>query len=104
MNFWSFSFVSFWRFSPVFLWLKSPVTNKKENAAFYSVNQIGAGMNTTVARAANIRKVIPYGTAPIFFNELLETMNVTFVRNGQLTILPFPFKYLREYIDIKMTK
>ena len=77
---------------------------EKENAAYYSVNQIGAGMNTTVARAANIRKVIPYGTAPVFFNELLETMNVTFVRNGQLTILPFPFKYLREYIDIMMPK
>ena len=70
----------------------------------YSVNQIGAGMNTTITRAANIRKVVPYGTAPIFFGELLQTMNVTFVRNGQLTVLPFPFKYLREYIDIKTAK
>lgn len=71
-----------------------------DDCAYYSVNQIGAGMNTTVARAANIRRVIPYGTAPIFFGELLQTMNVTFVRNGQLTVLPFPFKYLREFIDI----
>ena len=80
-----------------------------DSYAYYSVNQIGAGMTTTIARAANIRRVIPYGTAPIFFEELLQTMNVTFVRNGQLTILPFPFKYLREFIDIrtnekKMTK
>lgn len=75
-----------------------------ENCALYSVNQIGAGMNTTITRAANIRKVVPYGTAPIFFGELLQTMNVTFVRNGQLTVLPFPFKYLREYIDIKTAK
>ena len=35
--------------------------------AYYSVNQIGAGMTTTISRAANIRRVIPYGTAPIFF-------------------------------------
>lgn len=74
-----------------------------EDCAYYSVNQIGAGMNTSIARAANIRQVIPYGTAPIFFEELLETMNVTFVRNGQLTVLPFPFKYLREYVDIHKT-
>ena len=77
---------------------------ENEDVAYYSVNQIGAGMNTDVGRAANIRKVIPYGTDPIFFYKLLETMNVTFVRNGQLTVLPFPFKYLREYIDIKMEK
>jgi hypothetical protein len=75
-----------------------------DNYALYSANQIGAGMTTTITRAANIRKVLPYGTAPIFFEELLQTMNVTFVRNGQLTIMPFPFKYLREYIDIKLEK
>ena len=71
-----------------------------DSYAYYSVNQIGAGMTTTIARAAHIRRVIPYGTDPIFFEELLQTMNVTFVRNGQLTILPFPFKYLREYIKL----
>jgi hypothetical protein len=75
-----------------------------DNYALYSANQIGKGMLNTIARAANIRKVLPYGTAPIFFEELLQTMNVTFVRNGQLTIMPFPFKYLREYIDIKLEK
>lgn len=74
-----------------------------EDCAYYSVNQIGAGMTTTVTRAANIRHVIPYNKAPIFFEELLQTMNVTFVRNGQLTVLPFPFKYLREYIEIHKT-
>ena len=31
--------------------------------------------------------------------KVLPTMNVTFVHNGQLTVLPFPFKYLREYTD-----
>ena len=75
-----------------------------DNYALYSVNQIGKNMTNTISKAANIRKVLPYGTAPIFFDELLQTMNVTFVRNGQLTIMPFPFKYLREYIDIKLEK
>lgn len=32
------------------------------------------------------------------FDKLLPTMNVTFVHNGQLTVLPFPFKYLREFV------
>lgn len=32
------------------------------------------------------------------FEKLLPLMNVTFVHNGQLTIVPFPFKYLREYV------
>ncbi len=76
---------------------------EEKDYAHYSVNQIGSGMTTTVARAANIRKIIPYENAPIFFEELLQTMNVTFVRNGQLTVLPFPFKYLREFIDIHKT-
>ena len=32
------------------------------------------------------------------FDALLPLMNVTFVRNGQLTVVPFPFMYLREHI------
>ena len=28
------------------------------------------------------------------FDKLLPLMNVTFVRNGQLTVVPFPFKYI----------
>lgn len=72
---------------------------EQKDFALYSVNQIGGGMNTSVQRAANIRRVLPHGDGPVFFKELLNTMNVTFVRNGQLTVLPFPFKYLREFID-----
>lgn len=30
--------------------------------------------------------------------ELLPLMGVEFVRYGMLTVVPFPFKYLREYI------
>ena len=55
-------------------------------------------MRPKINRAANIRRIEGYKDAPIMFEKLLGTMNVTFVHNGQLTVLPFPFKYLREYI------
>ena len=57
-------------------------------------------MNTTIAKAAHVRKILPYKGTSLFFQDYLETMNVTFIRNGQITVMPFPFKYLREYIKI----
>lgn len=71
-----------------------------DDCVLYSSGHIGSGMNTTVAKAAHVRKFIPYKGAPLFFQNYLETMNVTFIRNGQLTVMPFPFKYLREYKKI----
>lgn len=68
-----------------------------ENELLYSVGQIGVGMQTKIERASHIRRVKSHNDSPLFFQELMETMNITFVRNGQLTVLPFPFKYLREY-------
>lgn len=65
---------------------------------YYFVGTIGNGMRWTVNRAANIRAIEPYEDSELMFKKLLPLMNVTFVRNGQLTIVPFPFKYLREYI------
>lgn len=66
----------------------------------YSSGQIGIGMNTTIAKASHVRKIVSYKEADLFFQDYLETMNVTFIRNGQLTVIPFPFKYLREYSKI----
>ena len=71
-----------------------------ENCGYYFVGTIGNGMRANIARASNIRKIEGYCDAPVFFEQLLPLMNVSFVRNGQLTILPFPFKYLREYMVI----
>ena len=73
---------------------------QKENAAFYLVGTIGEGMRYTLNWAANIRTIEPIGTASLIYRQLLPTMSVTFVRNNQLTVVPFPFKYLREYIKI----
>lgn len=71
---------------------------EQDGRKYYFVGIIGEGMRTNVAHAANIRMIEPYKKAALRFEELLPLMNVTFVRNGQLTVMPFPFKYLREYI------
>ena len=68
-------------------------------AEYYFAGTIGEGMRPGIRTAANIRKIVGYKDAPVMFEKLLGLMNVTFVRNGQLTVLPFPFKYLREYAE-----
>lgn len=65
---------------------------------YYFVGTIGNGMRRLINRAANIRKIEPFEDSILMFEKLLPLMNVSFVHNGQLTIIPFPFKYLREYV------
>lgn len=77
---------------------------KERDMLYYFVGVIGAGMRYNVCHAANIRKIEGYGGSELFFEKLLPLMNVTFVRNGQLTILPFPFKYLQEYLRMSFEK
>ena len=76
--------------------IKTYMENGKQ---FYYVGTIGEGMRWKIPRAAIVRSIEGYKGAPLMFGRLLPTMSVTFVHNGQLTILPFPFKYLREYIS-----
>lgn len=66
---------------------------------YYFVGTIGNGMRWIINRAANIRKIEPFEDSILMFEKLLPLMNVTFVHNGQLTIIPFPFKYLREHLN-----
>lgn len=66
---------------------------------YYFVGTIGNGMRCLINRAANIRKIKPFEDSILMFEKLLPLMNVTFVHNGQLTIIPFPFKYLREHLN-----
>ena len=69
---------------------------------FYYVGTIGEGMRWVIPRAANVRSIEGYNDAPLMFDRLLPTMSVTFVHNGQLTVVPFAFKYLREYVKTKV--
>lgn len=48
--------------------------------------------------ACCIRKVVSLGDK-LEYEEMLPLMAVEFVRNNQYTVLPFPYKYLREYIE-----
>ena len=47
--------------------------------------------------ACCMRKVISLGEE-LEYEEVLPLMAVEFVRNSQYTVIPFPYKYLREYI------
>lgn len=67
-------------------------------AVRYFSNDIGEGMRPVVQRAANIREIRAVDGSKMLFEDIVPLLNVTFVRNGQLTVIPFPFKYLREYI------
>lgn len=53
--------------------------------------------NRSYPNACCIRKVISCDNDTIEFEGLLPMLAVDFVRNGQYTVIPFPFKYLREY-------
>lgn len=67
------------------------------DSTYYFVGTIGNGMRWKIDRAVNVREIKSYNSSELFFKELLPTMNISFVKNGQLTVVPFPFKYLREY-------
>lgn len=71
-----------------------------DNALYYFVGVIGEGMKYAIHNAANIRRIEPCNNAPEFFEKLLPLMNVSFVKNEQLTVVPFPFKYLREWVKL----
>lgn len=71
---------------------------EQDGVGRYLCGIVGKGMNRTIKTSAHIRKVITCDGAKLFFNKLLFLMAVPFIRSdGQPTVIPFPFKYLREY-------
>ena len=78
--------------------------SENEKSEYYSVGQIGTGINQLkIERSARVRKIISPNESRLFFRDVLDTMNVIFVRHGQLTVMPFPFKYLREWVKLNAT-
>lgn len=63
---------------------------------FYLCGYNGFNIPQKQHNAPNIRSIRCSGED--FFEEILGEMNVPFVRYGQLTVFPYPFKYLNEYI------
>lgn len=69
--------------------------------AFYFVGVVPKQIQTNFQNATNIRKIkavknLKGQQSKLVFDQLLQTMAVDFVKQGSLTVLPFPFKYLRE--------
>ena len=69
--------------------------------ARFCVGEIGSGMKYNMERASVIREVQAVENSPLIFKDLLPLMGVEFVRYGMLTVMPFPFKYLREYKQMR---
>lgn len=65
--------------------------------ARFCVGEIGSGMKYSMERASLLREIEAVEGSSLIFKELLPLMGVEFVRYGMLTVIPFPFKYLREY-------
>lgn len=64
---------------------------------FYYVGIKGKGIQQQISRASIIREIEAHQDSEIIFDKLLPLMNVDFVKNGDLTVLPFPIKYLKEW-------
>lgn len=72
---------------------------KKDNAhAKYSVGEIVNGIKYKIERESIVREIQAVQGSRLIFKKLLPLMGVEFVKYGMLTVVPFPFKYLQEYI------
>lgn len=80
---------------------------------YYNVGTISKNMNMSIAKASHIWQLQPnlklnernfatIETESIL--KFLQMMMVNFVRFHQLTVIPFPFKYLREFIQLEEKK
>lgn len=69
----------------------------QDGKTFYSAGIQGYGMQTSIPKAAHLYQVEAIEGKP-FIEELLETMAVSFVKYKSFTVLPYPIKYLNEYI------
>ncbi len=72
-----------------------------DSEAYYFVGDRRESVQFSIKDACHLRKVAAVKGSKLIFKELLPTMNVDFVRTGQSTVVPFPFKYLREYMGFE---
>ena len=77
---------------------------KENNKFYYFVGVKGSGIQQQISRASVIREIEIINDSDFLFDKLLPLMNVDFVKNGELTVLPFPLKYLREWIKSNFKK
>lgn len=71
---------------------------------YYRVGLRGYGMHyRDTHRASVLREVIPLDDSRSLVDDMLPMLDTSFVRWGQPTVLPFPIKYLREWINARGT-
>ena len=70
---------------------------------FFNAGPQGSGMARKLPKASRMYRVEVVRGEEIV-SRLLPLMAVAFVKYGDYTVLPYPFKYLREYIDISKPK
>lgn len=78
-----------------------------ENSIYYNVGVIGKGMNMSIDKGSIVRRISPIdllndenGLSSKEIFDLINTMLVTFVKYTNLSVLPFPEKYLNEYYKL----
>ncbi|MFK0732614.1 MAG: hypothetical protein ACFKPT_30275 [Gloeotrichia echinulata GP01] len=68
-----------------------------EREAYYFVGGRRDSVQFSFKDACHLRRIVTVNDSKLIFRQLLPTMDVDFVRTGQSTVIPFPFKYIREY-------
>ncbi|MBF2058211.1 MAG: hypothetical protein IGQ45_13605 [Cyanobacterium sp. T60_A2020_053] len=68
-----------------------------DKEAYYFVGNTEGSIKHSFKDSCHLRKVVAVENCRLIFRDLLKTMDVDFVRTGQSTVIPFPFKYIREY-------
>ena len=71
---------------------------QNEGKTYYSAGLVGYGMNWGIPKASLLYEVQAI-KGKCIIEDLLETMSVMFVKYNSFTVMPYPFKYLREYIN-----
>ena len=67
---------------------------KGENELYYFVGNEPGDLKDGLHNSCKVRKVRAYDE--IEFEKVVKLLTVEFVKNGQNTVIPFPFKYLNE--------
>lgn len=72
---------------------------------YYFVGVPKKGISTTpIARTTKIREFVLSRKSALQFLEIRDLFDIDLVKNGTMTVYPFPFKLLREYIDSEKRK
>ncbi|BAY19086.1 hypothetical protein NIES21_49450 [Anabaenopsis circularis NIES-21] len=75
-----------------------------EKQAYYLVGERRDNVQLHFKDACHLRRIVAVDDSKLIFRQILPTMDVDFVRTGQSTVIPFPFKYIREYKKFSVTK